>query len=290
MIFKDSKIRLEHQLAFITGGASGIGRALGEELARYGCEVVLADRQIELAEEVAENIRKSGGKASAVFLNVTDLTQWKTISKELLERTQGIDFLFNNAGIGVAAEISQYDPEDWDDVIDVNLRGVAYGVHTFYPVMIRQGRGHIINTSSMAGLMGGHGSYGTTKHAVVGLSKGLRIEAARKGVRVSVLCPGVIRTPILTLGRYGHNKSEISPEIMQELFERMHPMDPDKFARRTLRRIMRNEAIIVEPSWWKAFWYFERISPDLSLYIHSKMHQRFANKIEALSSAEDKRH
>lgn len=152
-------------------------------------------------------------------------------------------------------------------MIDVNLRGVAYGVQVVYPRMVRQGSGHIVSTASVAGLVGavGEGSYTATKHAVVGLSKSLRTEGRRHGVRVSVLCPGAIRTPIFTGGKYGRmNYVGLREEKMLELWSRMRPMEPDAFAQKALDAVARNEAIIVVPRWWRAFWYLDRISPAMS--------------------------
>jgi short-subunit dehydrogenase len=119
----------------------------------------------------------------------------------------------------------------------------------------------------MAGLVAtpGQGSYTATKHAVVGLSKALRVEARHHGVRVSVLCPGVIRTPILSGGKFGRlNYVGIGEEQMRALWQRLRPMDVDVFAKKALAAIAGDQAIIVLPRWWKAFWYVDRLSPALS--------------------------
>jgi NAD(P)-dependent dehydrogenase (short-subunit alcohol dehydrogenase family) len=265
------------KVAFITGGASGIGRALAEELADQGVEVVLADRQIELAEEVAASIRQAAGNATAVELDVRDLGQFQRVADETVARTSRIDYLFNNAGIGVGGDMARYEMRDWDDVFEVNLRGVAHGIQAVYPVMCRQGSGHIVNTASMAGLLPAPhtGSYTATKHAVVGLSKALRIEAKEHGVRVSVLCPGVIRTPILGAGKYGRsNLTSEGDQKMMGFWEQLRPMDPRAFARKTLRQVARNVPIIIVPSWWKLFWLMERLSPRLSLWVWQRTYDR----------------
>jgi len=175
--------------AIVTGGASGIGRALGELLASRGTAVCLADRQIDVAEQVA------------------------------------------------------------------------------YQVMLKQGFGHIVNTASMAGLSAAPGAtaYAATKHAVVGLSRSLRIEASLEDIRVSVLCPGAIRTPILEGGgKYGKNYADMTPEQERRMWDKVRPMPPDAFARKALAAVAKNKAIIVIPSWWKLIWYTDRLFPSLA--------------------------
>jgi NAD(P)-dependent dehydrogenase (short-subunit alcohol dehydrogenase family) len=272
------------KVAIITGGASGIGAALAKELAKGGAELVLADRQLDLAESVAAAIRADGGKAMAIELDVRSLPSMTRVVDETVTRSGAVDYFFNNAGIGVAGEMDGYTQSDWDDVIDVNLRGVTHGIQAAYPVMVRQRSGHIINTASMAGLVGaaGEGSYTATKHAVVGLSKALRVEAKRHDVRVSVLCPGAIRTPILTGGKFGRaNFIGLTDEKMLEMWAMLRPMDVDVFARKALRAIARNEAIIVLPRWWKAFWYVDRVSPEISMKVWEAVLGRMRHDIAA---------
>jgi len=268
--------------ALIIGGASGIGRAFAEELAEQGVEVILADRQGELADEVATAIRQAGGRATAHELDVRDAVQFQHVVDETVSRTARIDYFFNNAGIGVGGDVASYTLADWDDVFDVNVRGVAYGIQAVYPVMRAQRSGHIINTASMAGLLptGEAGSYAASKHAVVGLSKVLRIEAREHGVRVSALCPGVIRTPILMAGKYGRtNLAPGAEPTMMKLWEQLKPMDVNVFARKALRQIDRNVAIIIVPSWWKVLWTVERLFPRLSLWLWGKMYDRMQREL-----------
>jgi NAD(P)-dependent dehydrogenase (short-subunit alcohol dehydrogenase family) len=255
------------KIAFVTGGASGIGAALTTKLVDGGAEVWIADRQIGPAEELAQRLNSGGAKAHAIELDVRSYPSFERAVAEAVQQSGQIDYLFNNAGIGVSGEIDSYTLDDWNDVFDVNLRGVAHGIQAVYPIMIRQHSGHIVNTASMAGLFTspGLGSYTATKHAVVGISKALRVEAERHGVQVSVFCPGVIRTPIMTGGQYGRINLSISDEELLKFLERFRPMAPEKFAERALRAVLRGDAIIVVPAWWKAFWYLERLSPALSM-------------------------
>jgi short-subunit dehydrogenase len=152
--------------------------------------------------------------------------------------------------------------------------------------MIRQHSGYIVNTASMAGLVtsSGTASYTATKHAVVGLSKVLRVEAERHGVQVSVLCPGAIRTPLLTFGKYGRmTTTGISNEQLLKFSEPSRPMAPEKFAERALRAVLRGDAIIVVPAWWKAFWYLERLSPALSMRL-AKVSLKRLRELESTAS------
>ena len=193
------------KVAFVTGGASGIGAAMSTKLVDEGTEVWIADRQIGPAQELAQRLNSGRAKAHVIELDVRSYPSFERAVAEALQQSGRIDYLFNNAGIGVGGEVDSYTLDDWNDVFDVNLRGVVHGIQAVYPIMIKQRSGHIVNTASMAGLVAtpGAANYTATKHAVVALSKALRLEAERHGVQVSVLCPGVIRTPIMTGGVYG---------------------------------------------------------------------------------------
>jgi NADP-dependent 3-hydroxy acid dehydrogenase YdfG len=254
------------KIAFITGGASGIGAALSTKLVDEGTEVWIADRQIGPAQELAQRLNSGAAKAHAIELDVRSYPSFEGAVAEAVQQSGRIDYLFNNAGIGVGGEIDSYTLDDWNDVFDVNLRGVVHGIQAVYPIMIRQHSGHIVNTASMAGLVAtpGTASYTATKHAVVAISKALRVEAERHGVQVSVLCPGAIRTPILAMGKYGRYNG-VSDEQLLKFWEPFRPMAPEKFAERALRAVLRGDAIVVVPAWWKALWYLERLSPALSM-------------------------
>ena len=272
----NKKIRIfDGATAIITGAASGIGRALAEELAKRGCEVVLADLQIELAKEVASAIRATGGKARAFLLDVAVFSAVESLLQDTVQRTGRLDYMFNNAGIGFLGDFNLYSIEDWDRIIDVNLRGVVNGVQVAYKIMLSQGFGHIVNTASIGGLIpiANEAPYSTTKHAVVGLSNSLRAEAALTGIQVSVLCPGVIRTPILGGGKYGKIVIDISPEQLSDFLEKFRPMSPNLFAKKVLKSVAKNKAIIIVPSWWKLLWWINRLSPSFGIFLAQKHFQ-----------------
>ena len=268
---REGELRVfEGATSVITGGASGIGRALGEELAKRGSEVVLADLQIELAEDVASGIRDAGGRATALQLDVTDFAAMESLVQQTVRRTGRLDYMFNNAGITIAGPIALHTIEDWHRILDVNLRGVVNGVQAAYQIMLSQGFGHIVNTASIGGLVPNvlSPSYTTTKHAVVGLSRVLRAEGEAHGIRVSALCPGFVRTPMLQEEEDGKVLMDLSPEQergLRESFEKLRPMPPDAFAVKAIDAIANDQAVIVQPSWWKLFWWIDRLSPRLTM-------------------------
>jgi NAD(P)-dependent dehydrogenase (short-subunit alcohol dehydrogenase family) len=277
---------LAGKVAFVTGGASGIGAALATRLVGEGAEVWIADRQADQAEELAQRLNSGGGKAHAVELDVRSYPAFERAIAEAIQRSGRIDFLFNNAGITIAGEIDSLTLDDWNDVFDVNLRGVVHGIQAVYSHMIEQHSGHIVNTASLAGLTtdAGNAPYTASKHAVVGISKALRIEAERHGIRVSVLCPGVVRTPMMTGGKYGRLQANVDEaQFVKEMFEPLKPMAPEAFAERALHGVLRGKAIIVLPAWYRATWFLERLSPTLSMRM-SKLALNRKRQLESTSS------
>jgi NAD(P)-dependent dehydrogenase (short-subunit alcohol dehydrogenase family) len=281
----DSLRTFDGAVALVTGGASGIGRAIGESLARRGARVVLADLQVDLAEEIAARIKENGGQATALALDVTDYPATCQLVQNTYQSSGRLDYVFNIAGIGIVGEARYYAIEDWYRVLDVNLRGVVHGVQAAYPIMLRQGFGHIVNMASSAGLWPSPFvvSYCASKHAVVGLSTSLRIEAAAAGIRVSVLCPGAVRTPALTgKARYGKVLPPLCAEVLQKLVERQRPMRPERFAEKALRAVAKNQAIIVIPSIWRTLWWLNRLSPSLGFYLGRKSLEIVKRSMERL--------
>lgn len=266
----------ERSVAIVTGAGSGIGKALSDALALRGSHVVLADLDRADAEAAARHIRERGGQASARQVDVCSFADCRALVNETVEQHRRLDYIFNNAGIGVVGEAADYTMDAWDRILGVNLRGVIHGVQCAYPLMVQQGFGHIVNTASMAGLTYSPGmiSYTTTKHAVVALSRALRMEATARGVRVSVLCPGVIRTPLIAGGKHGIFVGRV-PEAQQravalELFERLRPMPATTFAQKTLDQVARDRATIIVPGWWRILWWLERATPALMQLIAQK--------------------
>lgn len=256
------------RVAVVTGGASGIGRSLVTALAAEGARVVIADLNGELAATVA---RELGERVRAEPVDVTDADAVQALVDGVARREGRLDLMFNNAGIAVMADTRDTSLADWNRLIDVNLRGVVHGVMAAYPIMIRQGSGHIVNTASAAGILSSPATtaYAATKHAVVGLSLSLRAEAVHRGVRVSVVCPGLIETPII------QNAKIVGPTVERILAEsplRLH--SSERLAQAVLRGVARNRAIIPFTSEVRVMWWLHRLSPAIPIWIASRLYKR----------------
>lgn len=251
------------KIAIVTGGASGMGRAVCEQMGRHGATLVVADINQQGAQEVAESIVAAGGKARAVRLDVTRREDVHGLVNETAREHGRLDLIFNNAGIGILGDERDKTLDHWKKVIDVNLHGVLHGTTAAYPLMVAQGFGQIVNMASMAGYIPSpmDAAYGTTKHAVVGLSVSLRDEAADLGVKVNAVCPGFIRTPII------FNTPILNVRVTREEIEESLPdwlyMDQDKAGTAILKGIARNRAMIVFPFHARVAWWLMRLYPPL---------------------------
>lgn len=240
--------------AIVTGGASGIGLAMSQRLTELGAKVVVADIDRELGERSAASIG-----SEFCHVDVADPDSVKELVNSTAERHGCVDYLFNNAGIAVIGTVQDTPLEDWYRVLDINVRGVVHGIHAAYPLFIEQGFGHIVNTASIAGLIPCPGlvAYSASKHAVVGMSTGLRAEAAKHGVKVSVVCPGFVRTPILDNAFvHGQSRDEVANKANKTPWA-----DPADVAREILIGVKRNKAIIVVTRHGKVLNQLHRLLP-----------------------------
>lgn len=260
--------------AIVTGGASGIGRSLTRALVRRGTHVVVADIDGEAADRAAGELDEDApGSAVPAQVDVADADAVADLIESVYSRQGRLDLLFNNAGIGAAVPVEHVDLDHWRRTIDVNLRGVIHGCHAAYPLMVRQGSGRIINTASLAGLVGGLGAavpYATTKHGVVGYTLAMRVAAAHHGVRFHVLCPGGIDTPLLDKTEFAglpipHEAPVMSMRAYSAAMgiRRFYP--PDRFADDVLRGLARNRALIVAPRSARVSWRLWRLAPELMI-------------------------
>ena len=261
----------ENKISIVTGGASGIGRALCEELALRGATVVIADINLSGAQEVARTITTSGGTAFPVQVDVRRAGDVQALVDDAVRRYGHLDLIFNNAGIGVGGDLRDLSLDHWRTAVEVNLMGVIHGVAAAYPVMVRRGAGQIVNIASLAGLITSPGlaPYAATKGAVVSLTNALRAEGEALGVRANVVCPGFVDTAIYD--------NAIGVKLdKKELLARIRlPIIPaSDAARAILRATERNQAVIVFPWSARLLWLLTRFCPWLVAPFHRMMLQR----------------
>ncbi|MDO8612810.1 MAG: SDR family NAD(P)-dependent oxidoreductase [Dehalococcoidia bacterium] len=192
-------MRLKDKVALVTGAASGIGRATAALFGREGAKVMCADIDAEGAERIARQIADGGGEAASVQADVSVAADVEGMVRATVERWGRLDVLVNNAGIYFVLPLTQVPEEEWDRLIDINLKGVFLGCKYAIPQMVSQGKGVIVNTASIAGLRGAANwtTYCASKGGVVQLTKALAVELARLTVRVNCVCPGIIDTGML---------------------------------------------------------------------------------------------
>ena len=189
---------VKDRVALVTGAARGIGATIAERFAQEGATVIVADIVIDAANETADRIKSSGGKAEAAKLNVTDKKQVDTLVKDIVEHHGKLDILINNAGITRDDLAMRMKIEDWDAVIDVNLKGTWIPSQAVIRPMRKQRWGRIVNTASVAALGNvGQANYSASKGAVMSLTRTLALELARSGITVNCVAPGAIMTPML---------------------------------------------------------------------------------------------
>jgi short-subunit dehydrogenase len=244
--------KADYKTAIVTGGASGIGEGLCRLLAQQGVFVVVADIDADGAAALAQELEREHGRAGSFTIDVACPDQVEKLISDTVARHGRLDYMFNNAGIAPTEETLDATLAGWRRAAGINLDAVIVGSLAAYRVMVKQGFGHIVNTASVLGLMPMPMAsfYTATKHAVLGFTMALRAEARDLGVRVNVVCPGLIATAIkdntvTLLGQDAQTQANLLPS---------RGMKPLRCAAAILRGVKRNKPIIIVPRRWVWMW------------------------------------
>ena len=218
---------IKDKVVIITGASSGMGEAAAKHLATLGATVVLGARRADKIEKLAKDIQQTGGKALAVTMDVTNLEQVKNLVDTAVQQFGRVDVIINNAGVMPLSPMDRLNVEEWNTMIDVNIKGVLNGIAAVLPYMKEQKFGQIINTSSVAGhkVFFGSAVYSATKYAVRALTEGLRMEVKPYNIRTMIVCPGAVKTELL------EHISEADIQQANKDYVGEVGISPDSFAR-----------------------------------------------------------
>jgi NAD(P)-dependent dehydrogenase (short-subunit alcohol dehydrogenase family) len=240
--------------AFVTGGASGIGLAMARAFGRQGMNVVIADIEDAPAKAAVERLASEQIKAVSIHCDVGERNNLRAAALEAVSAFGKVHVVCNNAGVGAGGEIGKVPERDWDWIVDVNLKGVYYGVETFLPLIRGHGEGgHFVNTASIAGLISGPGMepYSATKYAVVAMSEGWAMQLGGSNIGMSVLCPGFVRTRIHESARTkqarfaGSEQESFDPQRREMISKAIETgLDPDVVGARVVDAVRDNQLYI----------------------------------------------
>lgn len=273
----------------VTGAGSGLGKALAEAAARDGAWVLLTDVDAQAGElarlEIAERVREIGGdphRLAFLPLDVRDADAWISAREWCRREWSGLDVLVNNAGVAVGGPIADTPLSDWDWIIDINLKGVVRGVHTFLPVFAAQGGGHVVNIASLAGIANAPNmsAYNVTKAGVISLSETMRHELSRKGIRTTVVCPSFFATNI-------HTNMRSSDPVFEVIATKMvtgegipgPKLTADDVARKVLRAVEKERFMCLPHFQGRAIWLLKRYVPaayNLGIGLGNRLLERIA--------------
>ena len=244
----------------ITGAGSGFGAALAHLYASRGWNVAVTDIDEQRARQTYKKIENQGGNSFSMQLDITSAEHWQQLQDSVLEKWGGLDVLVNNAGVAAAGNIEDTSMEDWDWVLDIDLKGVVRGCHQFAAIMKGQKAGHIVNISSFAGLAGLPfiSAYGVAKAGVVALSEALRAEMHPYGVGVTVACPAFVKTGLLDSFR------STQPDTKTKVTRWMETsgISAEQVAEEIETAVRKNKFLLLTHAQTRSAWRFKRWFPE----------------------------
>lgn len=262
--------------AFITGAASGLGKALALELAKDGWLLGLSDINEQQLTLASEEIKNAGAKVFSYTLNVADRAAYQNVAQDFLQQANGIDVLFNNAGVGDGGIFEEYSLDNWEWMIGINQLGVIYGCHFFIPAMKQQRSGHIFNTSSLASITcpPQMGAYSMTKAAVVSISETLYIELMDFNIKVSCVQPAFFKTNVAQHAKGG---SKIVKAI--SILVDKSGIEAHEVAHEILTRGAKGELYIILPKIARRMSLYNRLAPTRFRKVVKERFEKFLSKI-----------
>ena len=266
----------------ISGAGSGLGEAMARRFAQEGYRVAVTDRDADRAENVMNDIRETGGSGFALGLDVTSDEDWELLYDKVRSEWGRLDVLVNNAGVAGAGRLEDFGLEDWKWLMDINLMGVVRGCHRFIPMLREQGQGHIVNVASFAGMMPVPelSAYATAKAAVIALSEQLRVDLAKDGVGVSVLCPAYVQTALLdTFRSQNRNHKKTAERWMSS-----SPVSADDVAQVVYKGVANRTFLLLTHGETRWIWRFRRWFPRLFYRSILRAERRLSSKYASLSS------
>lgn len=254
--------RFTTRTVVITGAGSGLGKCLALEFAKLGWNVAVCDIIEERVRETTRLVDATGGCSLACPYDVTRPEDVESLAEDVIKTWGSVDILINNAGIPVAGYMEKVPLEDWRFEIDSMLMSVVHGCRTFIPIFKKQGRGHIVNTASSAGIvcLPEYGPYSTTKAAVIGLSETLYAELWKSRIGVTVVCPTFFKTNLLDQARCTDERQIV---VTNAWFDRFSFGTSEGVARKTLKAIRKNKLYVLPQPDAKLAWIGKRLSPSL---------------------------
>ena len=272
--------RLEGRTAVVTGAGSGIGRAVSLALAGAGCHLALADRNEQALAETAERAMREGRRVSRHVIDVSDRERMQALADDVLSSHGGVEILVNNAGVTAISSFEDQKLEDFAWLMGINFWGVVYGCKFFLPALRRAEEAHIVNVSSVFGILGVpmQSSYCASKFAVRGFSESLRAELADTGVGVTSVHPGGIATNIVKDGRYdGHGADALRNELVTTFASRM--LSPERAAEIIVSAVRRNapRALITREAHLIDF--VQRVAPSLGAFLTARAYRQTRKRL-----------
>ena len=273
---------IKNKISLVTGASSGMGKESALEMARKGAHLVLVDINEQGLQEVAKEIQAMGRRATCIKANLADKEEIKRVALEALEQENHIDILYNNAGVALVEELKDTTEQDWEWLVDINFWAPIRLTNELLPHMIERRQGHIVTTASVAGLIGASmlGAYSVTKFGMVGYSEALRAEVSQYGIKVSAVCPGVVRTGLVDTIKVPGVKGGLGHYV--DRFFGLVGLNQQEAGKHIVKGIRQNKGYILIAREAKPLWYLKRISPEAAYYVNKAIFKLMRSERDSL--------